>query len=244
MKQTLLTMVQKILSDMDSEEVNSVNDTIEAQQVASIVEDTYYNIITNREIGEHQHLIKLTAASNNLFPTHFEYPTNVNKISRIDYDTSSDSTFAYTEVRFLEPLDFLSISDAVSSNYDTVDDRKAGTKLRIRNDKMPEYWTSFDDENIVMDSYDSAVDTTLQESKTRAMASKTPVFDRFSDTFIPELDANLFPLLLAESKSVALSLLKGNSDPKIDQAARRNRYHFANDKYKTNRAWPLSRFGR
>ena len=62
-KKTLLQIVQNILSDMDSEDVNSLNDSIEAQQVASIVEDTYYNIIATRHIPEHQELIKLTALS-------------------------------------------------------------------------------------------------------------------------------------------------------------------------------------
>ena len=40
MKTTLLQIVQSILSDMDSEEVNSISDTTEAQQIASVVEDT------------------------------------------------------------------------------------------------------------------------------------------------------------------------------------------------------------
>ena len=46
MKSTLLQVVQSILSDMDSEDVNTISDTIEAQQVASVVEDTYFNIMS------------------------------------------------------------------------------------------------------------------------------------------------------------------------------------------------------
>lgn len=57
MKTTLLQVVQSILSDMDSEAVNSISDTTEAQQIASVVEDTYYNIISAREIPEHKKLI-------------------------------------------------------------------------------------------------------------------------------------------------------------------------------------------
>ena len=40
MKSTLLQVVQSILSDMDSENVNTISDTVEAQQIASEVEDT------------------------------------------------------------------------------------------------------------------------------------------------------------------------------------------------------------
>ena len=48
MKQTLLQMTQSILSDMDSEAVNSISDTVEAQQIASVIEDTFYNIFCKR----------------------------------------------------------------------------------------------------------------------------------------------------------------------------------------------------
>jgi hypothetical protein len=41
MKMTLLEMVQNILSDMDSEEINSLSDSNEAEQIAKVVENTY-----------------------------------------------------------------------------------------------------------------------------------------------------------------------------------------------------------
>jgi len=244
MKQSLLTIVQKILSDMDSEEVNSVSDTVEASQVASIVEDTFYNLISNRLIPEHEQLVKLTAMSDSDFPTHFLYPTNVSEINLIQYDTSDDNTYSYTQVSWLSPVDFLNLVDSASSDYVLVNDKNASTKYRIRNDKMPEYWTSFDDNHIVMDSYKSTVDSTLQESKTRCYGVVTPVFNRFDDNYVPDIDANMFPLLLNESKSVAMSVLKGSTDPKIDQAARRQRYNIQNNRYKTERPIKLSRYGR
>ena len=48
-KLTVLAMVQDILSDMNSDEVNSINDTIEAQQVAQIINTTYFEIISSRD---------------------------------------------------------------------------------------------------------------------------------------------------------------------------------------------------
>ncbi len=54
MQMTLLELVQSIPSDLDSEDVNSISDTIEAEQIASVVRDTYYNIIAGRELPEHQ----------------------------------------------------------------------------------------------------------------------------------------------------------------------------------------------
>jgi len=37
MKMTLLEMVQNILSDMDSEEINSISDSNEAEQIAKVI---------------------------------------------------------------------------------------------------------------------------------------------------------------------------------------------------------------
>ena len=244
MKMSLLTMVQKILSDMDAEPVNSIGDSLEALQVASIIEDTYYNIVTNKNIPEFNHLIKLTALSNSDTPTHFQYPTAVDKITTVWYDVSSDGTFEYGEVEWKNPSDFLVMVDSVISSYTSVSDMKSGTKLRIRTDKHPQYYTSFDDVYIVMDSHLSTLDSTLQASKTRASGIKIPVFDSTDDTYIALLDDNMFPLFLNESKSVSMSILKGQSDPKVDQAARRARYNYQNDKYKTERPTVLSRYGR
>jgi len=93
MKMSLLTMVQKILSDMDAEPVNSVGDTLEAGQVASILGDTFYNIVHNKKIPEFEHFIKLTALSDSEAPTHFQYPTAVDKVYDIWYDVSDDGIY-------------------------------------------------------------------------------------------------------------------------------------------------------
>ena len=80
---TLLQIVQRILNDMDSEEVNSIDDTSEALQVASVVEDTFYAIISNRLIPEHKEMTKLTSTSSSSTPTHFTYPDNATNITKV-----------------------------------------------------------------------------------------------------------------------------------------------------------------
>jgi hypothetical protein len=94
-----------------------------------------------------------------------------------------------------------------------------------------------------MNSYDSSVDSTLTAAKSRAYGTVVPTFT-ISDSFTPDIDHNYFPLLLAESKSVAMSLLTGGSDPKIEQAARRQRFRVQNDKYNTVTKRSISHYGR
>lgn len=242
-KKTLLEIVQEILSDMDSEDVNSISDTLEADQVAQIVENTFYNIVATREIPEHYELMKLTALADTDYPTHFHYPDNVRRIDRIDYDVSDDGSFEYRTIEWRDPLVFLSLIDGISSDYDSVTDKNGGTNLRIRNNKQPQWFTSFDDYYIVMDSYDSSIDSTLQESKTRALGVKYPVFSK-TDSYTPDLDADMFRYLINESKSVAQSLLKGGSDPKTEQAARRQKSYIQNDRYNSGNKRVWNDFGR
>jgi hypothetical protein len=244
MKKTLLEMVSSILSDMDSEAVNSISDTVEAQQVASVIEDVYYNIIAARNIPEHQQLLKLTSLSSSVRPTHFQYPTNTRDIVDLSYNIDVQGGVNYQEIHFVEPLDFL--KQMPYNNPDStlvVPDATASTSLVIFKDRMPTYYTSFDDLHIVMNAYDASVETILQASKTRAYGTVYPTFT-IADSFTPDLDDTMLPYLLAEAKSTCFSLFKSGSDPKVEQAARRLKSFVQNDMYRTKRPNVRNHYGR
>ena len=244
MKKTLLEMVSSILSDMDSEAVNSISDTVEAQQVASVIEDVYYNIIAARNIPEHQQLLKLTSLSSSVRPTHFQYPTNTRDIVDLSYNIDTQGGVNYQEIHFVEPLDFL--KQMPYNNPDStlvVPDAVASTSLVIFKDRMPTYYTSFDDLHIVMNAYDASVESILQASKTRAYGTVYPTFT-IADSFTPDLDDTMLPYLLAEAKSTCFSLFKSGSDPKVEQAARRLKSFVQNDMYRTKRPNVRNHYGR
>jgi len=244
MKKTLLEMVGSILSDMDSEAVNSIGDTVEAQQIASVIEDTYYNIIAARNIPEHQQLLKLTSLSSSTRPTHFTYPTNTKEIVSLSYNVDTSGGVNYGTVYFVEPLDFLSRMPAsVAGTTLVVPDEAANTSLVVFSDRMPTYYTSFDDLHIVMNAYDISVESILQASKTRAYGTVYPTFT-IADGFVPDLDDTMMPYLLAEAKSTCFSLFKSGSDPKVEQAARRLKSFVQNDMYRTKRPNVRNHYGR
>lgn len=240
MRTTLLSMVQSILSDMDSEEVNSIDDTVEAQQIASVIQDTFFNMIAARVIPEHKQLLQITSLSDSARPTHFKYPDNVKEIENLFYNTATSGA-NYTEVYFVEPLEFLSRMD--ETNGLRVDTVAGSTPIYVRQDRMPSYYTSFDDLHIVMDAYNSTVEATLQQSKTRAYGTVYPSFT-ISDSFEPDLDDTLLPYLLAEAKSTCFSLFKSGSDPKVEQSARRLKSYVQNDLYRTKRENKRPHYGR
>ena len=237
MKRTLLQIVQNILSDMDSEDVNSIGDSIEAEQIASVVRDVYYNMVSTRMVPEHKELFKLTSLSDSTRPTHFTIPSDINNIESIEYNVGE-----YKEIKFVEPLEFLRLTKQSDSTL-TVYDVNGNTPLFIRSDKNPDFYTSFDDEHIIMDSYDSTVSSTLSQSNTRCFGKKIPVFT-ISDDFTPDVDSVLFPYLIAEAKSTCFSLFKSGPDQKIEQAARRQKSYAQNDMYNINKDNKRPKYGR
>lgn len=240
MKTTLLQIVQSILSDMDSEDVSSITDTIEAQQIASVVEDTYYNIIAAREIPEHNKLLSLVSASDANKPTHFSYPTDTKTIKRVEYDVSPDSNKDFREIQWVDPILFL---ERMDENGLLVETYNESVQIFVSTDAAPRYYTSFDDNYIIMNSYDSNVETYLKANKTRAFGSVYPTFTQ-EDSFEPDLDNTLLPYLLAEAKSTCFSLFKGGSDPKVEQAARRLKSYVQNDMHKSVRPNKRTHYGR
>ncbi len=245
MRTTLLQMTQSILSDLDSEMVNSINDSVEAMQIASVIQDTYFNLVSARVIPELKQLLTITSLSDNTRPTHFRYPTNCKEIETLFYNVSEVvDGVEYREIYYINPHEFLRRSpSSVGCNALVVTDVDSTTKLVIANDRHPTYYTSFDDEHIVMDSYKASVENTLQESKSRAYGTVYPSFT-ISDSFEPDLDKALLPYLLAEAKSACFSLFKSGSDPKIEQSARRLKSYVQNDQYRTKQENKRPKYGR
>lgn len=242
MRTTLLSIVQSILNDMDSEDVNSISDTTEAQQIASVVKDVYNNIIAARTIPEHKQSFNITSLSQLSRPVYFKYPAGVKDITELYYNISITGGVEYREVKFIEPLDFFLRMPSSDSGV-VITDTDNETSIVINNDSMPSYYTSFDDEHIVMDSYNAGVESILSAAKTKAFGTVYPEFT-IADDFEPDLDNVLLPLLLAEAKSTCFSLFKAGSDPKIEQAARRLKSAVQNDQYKTLRGNTRNNYGR
>jgi hypothetical protein len=235
MKRTLLEIVQNILNDLDSDEVNSIDDTIEATQVANIVANTYFDLISDRVIPEHKELFKLTALADSTRPNYLVLPDNIGVIEEFWYDVNTDGTkLEYREITWLDPLDFIrkvAGQDSSASNTITVPDFNGSTDLVVFNDKMPTFYTSFDNEHIVTDSYDVAVDTTLANSKTRGYGTVIPTVT-LEDSFQFDFESKYFPYLVAEAKSRSFSIIHKTVDQKVEQTARRHKNFIQKEKYR------------
>ena len=226
---TLLEYVQTILSALDSDEVNNYNDTTESTQVAHIVK-TVWNDINNRaDLPEHYQLFELTASGDNTKPTLMTKPSDVDTIIWIEYNKviSGDTDPLYQPVSFM-PLDeffamqdSLRVSDTTVGSWDQTLDSSDSITFIYRNDKAPDYYTTWNDTTLIFDSYDSAVDTTLQKTKTRCYGKKDQTFT-MSNSFVPFADRDMSTLLLNEAKVLAFAELKQMGHDVARQWAARN----------------------
>lgn len=247
MKRTLLDMVQEILSDMDSDEVESIDDTIEAEQVVTIIKSTYYSLMSNRNWPHLRRSIQLTSFTDPARPTHMKVPDNVKELNFINYDQAKfgDTRKKYGKVEYLQPDQFLHKTNQENDSLAEVDSviDTGGIEFFIRNDRAPQYYTSFDDENVVFDAYDSEVDSTLQEAKVQAQAYVAPEWTS-EDDFVPDLPDDAFTLLVEEAKSRAMFRLKQMVDNKAEQESARQSAWLARKARRVNGGIQYPSYGR
>jgi len=235
MKMTLLEIVQDIMNDLDFDYINSLNDTPDALQVATIVRTTYFELLTNRTWPHTGKLAQMQSSGDSNKPNYLRLPENVMSLQWIKYNKSTlgASRDRWDDVKLVDAQSFLDRvmrRNSSETNVTTITDF-SDTPLLIINDKAPTWVTTFDDEWLVFDSWDNTVDTTLQENKCQAMVYEEPVFT-ITDTFIPDMPAKAFPYLLAEAKSVCFNTLKQLPNAKEEQRSRRQRIRLAREKYR------------
>lgn len=246
-RQSVLEMVQEILSDMTSDSVNSIDDTVESMQVATIIKRTFINLTTDRIWPSRKKLFRLTSSADASRPTHMRMEDDAVEVDWVKYDTRREVTDSpdYTTIPYVYPEVFLErvmARDAGDANVLTVIDY-AGTPLFVLTDAAPSYYTSFDDKHLVFDSFDAAVDSTLQHSKTQVYGVVEPEF-LMEDSFVPDMPSKFFPYLVNEAKSTAFLKIKEVFSQKDEQNSVRQKSWLSRNKSRNAGGTRYPNYGR
>lgn len=242
---TLLEMVQNIASAIDSDDVNSISDTVEAYQIALVVQESYDELLAALKIPSKKSLILLTALNDTNKPNYLQIPETVKDIDWFKYDyRQNDLVGDYQVVSYLDPETFVehTRNNASAANlppYTTITDF-SGAQLSVLTQQNPTYWTTFDNSYIVTDSYNSTLENTLQQSKSLCWGQNSLTFS-LVDTYVPDLDDDLFPVLLAEAKSTCFFNIKQSASPKEEQRAHRQLIRIQGDLWRGNQRKPYDR---
>ena len=251
MKLTLLQMVQEILSDMDSDDIDSYLDTTESEQVSRVIHATYFSMISTRQWPHLLGGLAVTSLADVTKPTHLIMPDNSKELVSIHYNKVKlgDTRKRYGELRYIDSDDFLRrsyLEDSTSASVVTVAD-PSGIEILVRNDRAPEVYTSFNDKHLICDSYDAALATTLEDAKVQAMGYRIPVWDYdtgSSDGFIPDLPDDAFRSLVEEAKSRCMFRFKQMPDSKAEQDSRDQSSWLSRNSKKVSRGIKYPNYGR
>lgn len=256
MKYTLLAMTQDILASMDSDQVNSINDNIESQQVAKVIRTVYNDIITRADLKELKVLFNLTASGTSAQPTLMTIPNNIiaiewvkyNKIRDGDTDADWQPVYYLALDQFMELMLSYKVSTGNITNF-TYTPSIGGSTLQFycQNDIAPTWYTTIDDNQLIFDSYDSDVDTTLQSSKTTCYGQQTVTFS-MTDTYIPPLEDHQFMLLFNEACARCHAEIKQAANLEAKAEGRKQWIHLQKTKESTPQKVPalnkLPNYGR
>lgn len=210
MAMTLLEIVQRVAQYINGETVTSISDTRESEQLSSIVKETYNNLILTKAVRAKWSMAKLQSLSDTSKPTYFKIQTPIARLESVKYlVTDLEGNKSWRDLHYVTPNTFLSktVWKLGDDNVEDVIDF-SGITLYIQNDKAPDFYTLFDDDYIVFDSYNKAVENTLQQTNILVEAVVIPAFE-MRDDFIPNLAEQHFPLLLSRAKLNADMEIKG-----------------------------------
>jgi len=234
-KQTLLQIVQDILSSLNSDGVNSITDTREAQQIAVECRRVFFHMVNSKIWPSTQGLMQLDSSIDLSRPNFLTLKEEVVHMDDIKYDCRkaiSDPP-SYQSITYLDYRDFLEEvmnRNPADARVTTVMDYK-GTPLFIYNDAAPTYFTCFDNKHIVFDSFDSAVDGTVQASKTQAFSRVEPEFVLAND-FIPDIPSHLFSYYTTECLAWSFVMIKEMANEKVELVAAEQKAWLANHKHR------------
>jgi len=190
-KLTLLQIVQRVLSAIDSDNVSSIDETPESEQIVHLINTIYSEILDDipwyhrRELGKLEvtpdpHIMKIPNGKDHILDLNIWYNGK--------------------QIQYIEPADMVykfSRRDKTLSNV---------TDGGVFNDRDPIYWTSYDDEHIVFD----AADGTLVEDLSQVLFSYIPSSQLSQDTDVPDLPDRLSSVLLWGVLEEAFRTLKGD----------------------------------
>jgi hypothetical protein len=241
MSLTVLKVVQDILSSMDSDEVNSIGDTVESTDVARCVAETFNGIITDYDIESIVTGYQLQGLGDVTKPTHMTVPETTQSIIEIRYDVRKQATDTQVmrPIQYLDPSPFVDIvaqRDATQANILEVT-LSDGLKIGVQTDHAPNYWTTFDQETVIFDSYNNNIDTTMHSSRSWALGREGQDLI-VNDFTLINLPRELEDLLMTNARELCFDLYKGSTPKKVVERARKSRVRMKILKDRLRRASP------
>ena len=190
-----------------------------------MVRDAYYQITDLHDFESTKTLVELDATSAST-PNVMTRPEGFHAIEFVKYDkkTSAGDNSSYEYVDYKEVEDFLELvhkRDTDDSNVQEVT-LSTGHPIPVTNDQAPTFYTIMDDgdDELVFDSFDSALETNLQQSKSLSYGTQKPTYV-LADGTTMSLPKHLETLVKRTARAMYFDLYKDGITSEIDRTRRR-----------------------
>jgi len=231
---SLLDYVQIIMEDMTSDSVNDIGDSLESQRVANILKRTYFDMAAEMNLPTADELFVLIALGDTDLPTHMKVPDEIQHVNWVKYDMKVDNVdtqIRYRDVDYLLPEVFFDMVSGRNSDdsFTQVVEDPTNLKLIIDINHNPRYWTSFDGEHIVFDSFDQGISSTTEVSKVACHGRATKGWTH-ENTAVPDLPDHMEATFLAIAEERCFAWIKQQENRVSIRNARRYRISGRSDK--------------
>lgn len=247
MAKSVLKYVQRCLSVMDSDKVDSISDTEESSQIAEQLEEVYYELLARQDWPFLHKPLVLDGAGDVASPTSYTIPEAVKLIEQLSYNVSESGGYIKRDLEYVDPMCFIERcqADEDSSDHLLV---QLGNKVRfyVALNRWPSFWTSFDDTTVVMDAVHQTYDSTLTTAKLDGHGIVIPTFS-VADAYEPGIPQNMEPLLQAELNRQCFRYFKQVESVTDEQKAKRQLARGRREAGKSDRPadrYYRNRFGR
>ena len=247
-KRTILKLVQQLGESIGSDEIDELDETIEASEIATILEQTVTAVISRKRWefikDRPRQLDAIDVASTQL--NTLLIPSDVTRVNCMKYRNTDNTVTEFVALTYMQPCEFLEMVQSRNSTDTNItaianDD---GVLINVITDAPPKNWTSFDEEVITFDAYDAAVNAGNLASDSVIIADIVPVIDYTDPTATLKVPERMETLIYNEAVSTCAIRLRQTVDPKAEKEARRQHISLRENEHITNKDIQEASYGR
>lgn len=238
-KKTILQLVQQLGEGIGSDEIDSLDETIEASEIATILEQSVSEVISRKRwefLKDRVRQLDARAGGSTQLNT-LVIPSDVTRVTCLKYRNTNNTVTEFTQIKYLQPCEFL---DKVQGRNSTDANITAianddGVLINVITDAPPTWWTSFDEENITFDAYDATVGTGNLIADSVIIADIVPVIDFTDPAATLKVPERMETLIYNEALSTCAIRLRQSVDPKAERIAARQHRAMREQEHITNK---------
>lgn len=209
---TLLELVQEVGKFINSDEITTIDESIESLDIAALALSTL-NGILSRDNWEFMadRMVTLTTTTDNL---EYTLPDNVLEVQSVFYGTATGplNQVAYSMPQFFTRRAALNVSGTLVSVA-------GGASMRLQPTGNPARWTSFDEKSIVLFNNDPANVITARCRVALDITGSTSLSTTYNEAWVPDIPLRMFNYWLYETAAVASSELRQAPSPRLEAMA-------------------------